>query len=316
MGDDEDKKRPRKIRLLDKDLTPPAFDKIVPKTIEFRYPPSDAGEIEIKREWMQKKHLAFTPISPYEQAIVKWLNENYGVEVLIGEYAAVGPLNSKRIYVEPDQDESTLCHESSHAWLNIKKKFFDEPLHDIKNFREYLESPEAKKYEILDSKVDDIVWLEHEIDTRGDSQYSKLTNALGSGYLTIRTVYSSIGNLVKETETLGKPAGHPMDNFHEFFASSMTTLIFDGEVFFRLLREFKTLSERKDCPDIKKIYDKVMDLLSDVHQLGTELYQEQSKYLWKFSRERSTLESNLEKLGKVLADYDKNKEPEKKKLLR
>ena len=309
MGDDEgDKKRPRKIRLLDNDLKQPDFEKIVPKVrAEIKETPTDAANEE-RRITRHDHHLEFVPISPYEQAISKWLKTEYDIGIRVGKMATAGFVDkSKRIYVEPNQENSTLCHESTHAWLIIKKGFVTE------DDRQVSTGEHARLCRIKGTEVN--------LD---EKQKKILGEELVKPELYPETIYgvpycSYVGALVDESSTLGKPEeeGHPMSNFHEFFASSMTTLTFDGYRFFGLLSELKALSERKDCPGIKKLYDKVMDMFSDVHRLGSEMFEEQSKYLWKLSRERSNLESNLKKLGTLLVEHNRGKdheEAEKKKL--
>jgi len=87
---------------------------------------------------------------------------------------------------------------------------------------------------------------------------------------------SWVGNIVDESSTLKIPlegVGHPMSNFHEFFASLSTTLCFDGKKCFALLENFKKLSasEKAVAPIFKDFCKLLRECIPLVKEWRNEL---------------------------------------------
>ena len=99
----------------------------------------------------------------------------------------------------------------------------------------------------------------------------KMGNGCGLGIKDRSAGLSWVGNIVDESSTLKIPLdelGHPMSNFHEFFASLSTTLCFDGKEMFSSLENFRQLALQE--PVFAPLFKELCSLLRECVPLAKE----------------------------------------------
>ncbi len=218
----------------------------------------------------------------FERFISDWLSEVRGTRIENGKENSADP--DKRVLVLDRKTSSpaTILHESSHLWLAYSLPGYSNRLvnsvPDDLNIR-----GQAQAYRELNISLEALVRMENGLPQAkkpllqkalGAPESYDYFNVPGADPMGIPPLSSWMGNLVDETRTLGFPPvkGHPMQNFHEFFASMVTTLSFDGITFFNSLNALAALA--KNDADIKKLADSVRPLLAQSLELGKSFVHE------------------------------------------
>lgn len=123
---------------------------------------------------------------------------------------------------------------------------------------------------------------------------------------------SWLGNLVDESRTMGEreEAGHPMDNGLEFFASTMTTLMFAPEKFFGRLEEFGRLAGKE--PKLGAAYARLMTQFGEIVPLGLDMAGRlrRSAGFGECKEELDALDGNLAKLKQRVDTYMARQNPQ------
>lgn len=114
-----------------------------------------------------------------------------------------------------------------------------------------------------------------------------------------------VGNLVDESSIFEKElgtGGHPMHSYHEFFASTVATMMFDGDVFFERLSKLK-LAAQSD-PNLQDICSDVTFLLraASRHAAGIPSSIGKSSPNAKKDPNIKNLKANLERLNYALSE--------------
>jgi len=274
------------------------------------------------------KKLTTTPsrypkFSDFEKSLFYWLKNEMVVPSVfdpnfskdkVGFNITKGRLQfNPKLYVFP-----MLIHECSHVWLILKKSYY----RDLTAKRI---TPEYKKYSELSRGVGYIVELEMRFS---DEEKKEMEKILGKPetcsrfYLPRGTMYTPltrIGNLIDETATLkvGEfEAGHPMDDFQEFFASTMTTLTYDGEHFFKSLNSLEKLSKKKDFDKVAFAFGTLAHLLHNVHRLGMDFCKELEESSKKSKIDTPQLKNLSNNLVKLNSFFKRKREPPKQRVLR
>jgi hypothetical protein len=244
----------------------------------------------------------YEPRNRREAGIIRWLND-HGVSIVFNPPGGLSSATPSTIRLNPEDGTSVLFHEAAHTWLN---RFGYSSIYRYQMPEGLQERARALEYRQLDRMIGRIIDLEERLrpDERRtliavfglpESGVAPVSNPRRGSTIAERA--SIIGNLVDETATLGRPrdVGHPIHGFHEFFASSMATLAFDGERFFRSLQRLERLAE--ESPRYRRLYETTLELLRKVHELGQSMFQEirqaQVPDMHRFER-------NMARLGKFI----------------
>lgn len=203
---------------------------------------------------------------------------------------------SQKDFVSPTLQASpktiTEIHPEGEITDHYKK--LSDNLYKITAFEKELDTDENKEAQrLFEKRLGKPVFY----TKREKANYEALDLSIGQSW---------IGNLVDESHTLNiKDIGRPMKNFHEFFCSSMTTLCFDGDVFFTSLKQLKALNT--EVQGFDDIYSSIKSLLTDVHTYGVQFYSELSHT--ENSRSLLTkLNTNLSRLELELQEQDEQRQ--------
>lgn len=225
--------------------------------------------------------------SPAKEFLTNWAERSLLVDVSHGDFAAEAKLRERSIKMPFDGDEQVLFHESAHMWLYVQTGFKNEYSVD---YGAKVNTQEDWAYSFLHLTMQEVVEAEKKLTPR---QIDLFERVLGEekGYMRYPLSVASlnfikplsldlgktrVGNLVSEQETLRRPkAGHPMDNFHEFFASFVSSLTFGNHGV--VLDKFSELKEQMNRSAFSKsanpaiIIDKTEFLLKVAFNFAKEM---------------------------------------------
>jgi len=109
---------------------------------------------------------------------------------------------------------------------------------------------------------------------------------------------SWVGNILDESTIFRireKRLGHPMINYHEFFASFCTALTFDGPKMFEGMNDFHSLAKKE--PAVSEIYEKFTYLLAESSAIAKEFLSDlQAIDASNSSPELANFKANIAKL--------------------
>jgi hypothetical protein len=240
-----------------------------------------------------------------EEGLSRWL-DGFGVSVRIPlKYeSSEADYPARTILLSPQHGTEALFHEASHIWLAF---FGFSPAH-IETLPSGRGRDRALQYQEFNRQLDRVMRLESSLPGAEryelrkilgmEEIYPSITPAGADRFVGVYRA-SLIGNLIDETRTLGRPVreGHPMGNYHEFFASSMSSLAFDGDQFFSALRKFRQSLE--DRPRLRELFDATLQLLDRTRSIGLGFSQDLARANVP-GVER--LAANLETLGRFIEE--------------
>jgi len=237
------------------------------------------------------------------QYVKAWMEEKYGVDVKLGVQGSYANIDKGNLVLS-NKSKETIFHESMHMWL----------------FKTQGLAVNSEMHKNLSNTISSVFDLEQNLSQDSKSIMEKIfgkpeyysdvhlnrTPKNSAEELLGLSGYSHLGNLVDESSTLSRAStGHPMKNFHEFFASSMTTMAFgsiDGNL--KNLAELEKLGKRFDLSKdeidkIELICSNLNSVLKNVYNLGKTLISDFESY-GKVPVEINNLKTNLSKLENYL----------------
>jgi hypothetical protein len=257
--------------------------------------------------------IAFNARNDLEALLISYFESKYSLYAILN-LGLCSPDGISQISFDITDSSEVLFHKYVFFWLS-KHDFVPETLlaSPTTISEGHPDSDISDSYKQLSDKLYTITQFEQEVEKDHNAEAQKhIESRLGKPKfytkrektnhqaLELSIGNSWIGNLVDESHTLNlKDLGMPMKNFHEFFCSTLTTLCFDGEVFFTTLKQLKILNSEIDS--FNPIYQNLLDLLHESYSLGIQFYSEIAVDE-KSSQVLSTLKSNLDRLNLELTN--------------
>lgn len=225
-----------------------------------------------------------------------------------------------------NQSEQLFFHEFSHFWLKQEMGFTEFQIVKRNENPEFeyerktnqridldMANKGAQEHRRLNSLVYHIAQFEKAAEKDNGKNQALLEQVFGKpedyserkktdySSFDFGSGYSWIGNIVDESTTLGiRKQGHPMESYHEFFASFFTALCFDGEKFYSNLEKFKQLAN--EDKDFEPIFADYLEIIKSAGKHANGLLY--GLNIQATSTIRINLERNLARLEKFINSTD------------
>lgn len=208
-------------------------------------------------------------------------------------------------------------HEVAHSWLARWKGLYTNQYdYSIKGESPSELMPKPELYTSLTNLIGRIRAQEGKIEkassyflpenrkNRGETA-KRLDALFGEPMLYNGRAPSWVSNILHESKTVAKGSGgHPMDNFAEFFASTMATFTFDGENAFARLNSLLIIGKE---PQFSAIADSFMKVLSFSAKYGNEMADQMARAGGSKLPEIQNLTKNMQRLQSILQAWEKEK---------
>ncbi len=254
---------------------------------------------------------AIKPKNDFEKILLDTMMNGHNVVFWLTNGQSSASDNGLSIFINKGESagkfrDMVLMHEAAHSWLTLKTRFYMSYLEELP--WDINKRGTAYAYRGLTNDARTIDKIEDELfRTRGVyGKKSKEAQALDRIFGPLYNTW--IGSLIQEDHTFNalEPNfyGHVFNDYHEFFASAINTMVFYEDGMVDKLKALKKEAAKSDT--LNKIYEPLIRLLKAVDNHGGEFCSELEAHSKKLgianNPELKRLRGNINRLNQFLKD--------------